>query len=244
MQINKPFTARFQILSVFETNDTINIQGLFSEDTNNYNSTDVQVGDIILDNDGKMYPISNIINDSSVMTVEVNYEHGSVLPIIGVGVIFRQYGCSTYPIPHKSLPLDLRYFINNHNLYDIYEKICNLQNNNNFTFSSFTNQIIIQESGNNKYFKNNEQISLITENYTIINTDKNIIVDSQNNDVLIDLPSSPLNESSYFIKRIKQENNVIIKGNGNTIDGNLDFVLISIYDSIKIKYLLNQWLIF
>lgn len=83
----------------------------------------------------------------------------------------------------------------------------------------------------------------ITNNYTASIDDKVILVDASSGDITVALDPTPIEGNTLTIKKIDSSNNtVLIDGNSNTVDGQNSQTLISQYDSYKLGYL-NNWFI-
>jgi len=91
---------------------------------------------------------------------------------------------------------------------------------------------------NNKY-----TITNISSNYTILNTDFVIVVDTSSNTVTVTLPSSPTSGQAYKIKDAGNgyTNNITISGNGNNIDNGTTAIINTDYGALELVYDGTQW---
>jgi len=80
--------------------------------------------------------------------------------------------------------------------------------------------------------------------HNVVDTDTLIKVDCTGGAALVILPTSPVSGRTLYIKDILGSagtNNITINGNTNNIDGNIEYVLTSNYQSVTLAYTGSQW---
>lgn len=232
MKTNIPFSAKLQIISSIVTSEpnVFRITGLFSDSNSNFSVDIIEINDMVIDNSGNIFPIISIENQSNLLVLNVMGEDFANNPINGAGAIFRQYDCEIYPQNHSSLPLDLRYKINNHNMWNIYRKICSVQ------------QDIIQINGS---VDNENNFVMVSSDYLLNLNDNYILADTSNNDIHITLPIVGGDNGNFHIKKISPNNNVYISSaDDKLIDGQINTIIFGLHDFLRFKYINNAWYIF
>jgi hypothetical protein len=109
-------------------------------------------------------------------------------------------------------------------------------------YDATQNQFLVSQNGG-AYVPligdNIETITPVTTNYPVVSSDRIIMVGTLSSNITITLPASPTVGQTLFIKDQKssaQAHFITIAGNGNTIDGNANYIMNVNYEGVQLVY--------